>query len=86
MATFSESQLGKMWSFAHRVRTLPQDQKDWFKPAPLLAGFLKDVENQNRSYTFQLLDKVDQYITEKRTLTGTWNMRQVVHNRLVGAL
>ena len=74
-----------MWSFAHRMRSLAQDQKVWFKPALLLAVFLKEVENQNRSQTFQLLDKVNKLITKKRTLTGTWNTSRFVHNRLVGA-
>ena len=67
------------------MRLLPHDQKAWFKPASLLLVFMKKVNNNNRTQTFQLLEKVNKLITKKRTLAETWNSSRFVHIRLVGS-
>ena len=78
-----------MWAFVRKVRQLPQEVQGQFKPSGLLDKFKKefceDRRETERTHTGQALDKLNELIAEKNTLTGTWNTSRLVFVRLAGA-
>ena len=85
LATTMPSQLGTMRVFAHKVRLLPSDQKKGFRPSKLLAEFKKELKNNIQTRTHQYIDKLNKFITEKKTPTKTWNTSRLVLARLIEA-